>query len=120
MATTTTNYQKKFYQKSTKLLIEILEEVMRDPKLISDNLSGLRKIMILPKKLLDGQYCRDYETKMNLLVLMKMNLQIMRDLNEAAIKDKTDGKSKEFIDFVRNTIVKKFINNFYNFLVRIS
>jgi hypothetical protein len=118
MATTSSTYSKKFYQKSTELFIEVLEIVIKEPKLISENLSGLRKMMILPKKLLDGEYCREYKTKMNLLVLMRLNLQIMRDLNEAAIKDKSQGNSKEFMDFVRNTIVTNICYNyFFNILV---
>ena len=108
MATTNSTFPKKFYQKATRLLIDVLEEVLKDSKLIADNLSGLRKIMIVPKKLLDGSYCKDSEVKLNLLVLMKMNLQLMRDLNDAATKDKAQGKGKEFQDFVRNTIVINF------------
>jgi hypothetical protein len=43
---------------------------------------------------------------------MRLNVQILRDLNEASIKDNNQGKSKEFADFVRNTIVKIFVLNF--------
>jgi hypothetical protein len=98
-------YSTKFYKNATQLFINLLEIVNKDPKLISENISGLRKIMILPKKLTDPTYCKDSEVKFNLIKLMRLNLLLMRDLNETANRDKTFVKNKEFLDFVNNSIV---------------
>lgn len=99
------NYIKILYHKATKLLIDIMQTLIKDSKLISKNLSTIRKIMVVPKKLIDTAYCKDPEIKSNLLVLMRLCLVMLRDLYEAYLKDKTFLKNKEYADFVKNTIV---------------
>ncbi len=98
---------KLFYHKALKLTLEILTIMAKDAQLISDNLSVLRKFMIIPKKLVDPNYMKDVYIKEHLLYIMKVNLMMLRDMNDIGNYSKdTDTKiSDEFPEFVKNTIV---------------
>jgi hypothetical protein len=102
-------YNPKFYQKSTKLLNDILQVLIKDSKLASENMAGLRKMTIIAKKLIDVPFCKDKEIKFNLLNFLKLIMLMMRDLYEKGVKDQKILKHKEYIDFVRNTIVNKYL-----------
>ena len=113
MVTNNLSFPKIIYQKATKLLVDLMDIIVKDNNLISENLSILRKMMIIPKKLTDPAYCKDTVIKENLLELMKSNLLMLRDMNEIGIRNRTNlmntKYNREFPDFVKNTIVNCFI-----------
>jgi hypothetical protein len=92
------------------LIFNVLEIFVEDTKLVTENLSGLRKIMVVPKKLNDSNFIKNETCKTNLLRILKSSLRLVRDLNEQS-KDRKFSKKKEFQDFVKNAIVTilKFI-----------
>ena len=115
MITSNQIFPKKFYLKSIKLMINLMEIILSDQSLILDYISTLRKMMIIPKKLTDVTFCKDLEQKAYLLSFMKLNLIMLRDMFETSSKKTiTDPKFiKEYPDFIRSTLVKyKIINKF--------
>jgi hypothetical protein len=74
---------------------------------IADNLSGLRKITLVPKKLNDAVFCKNPTLKMNLLEILKMSLRILRDISEQS-KEGVFSKKREYQDFVKYNIVFKY------------
>ena len=109
MITLNENLSNLFYVKSLTLVIDLMEVIVSDQSLVLDYISNLRKLMIIPKKLTDSNFCEDLEIKGCLLQLMKLNLLMLRDMFE--FLNKKEGNfsrySKEYQDFIRNSVVKK-------------
>ena len=73
-----------------------------------DQLNNIRKLMTVPKKLNDQNFCKKKDLKVNLLKIFKNSLLLIRELNESS-KDNNQVKQKDYKDFVRSSIVKLFL-----------
>ncbi len=81
-----------------------MELVTNDIRIL-DNLTTLRKIMVIATKLNDQNFFKKRELKVNLIKIFKLSIYIINVLNETF---KLKKARKEYYDFFREIIVMCF------------
>jgi hypothetical protein len=81
-----------------------MEIITNDVRML-DNLTALRKIMVIATKLNDPNFFKRRELKVNLIKIFKLSIYLINVLNESL---KIRKARKEYFDFFREIIVKSF------------